>query len=181
MADIASTGGLRHAGDPAPKPVLYAQDEGGLRPATESDILVSTHELLKHRFRAGVPITSYPELLKSFLQAKTGCQQCCVFVAVFVTRSEQLIQVAELFRGTSRYVNIYPKEVARAALACEAEGVICARTDPTGKAEPTENDINAARWLRRLFDVMETPMVDYIVVGEKMTSLRKKGLLQMNE
>jgi DNA repair protein RadC len=175
MLDIAATNGTRFPAAPVVAPTLYAQDESGFRLATEGEIFVNTHELLKRRFRAGTPITSYPELLRSFLQAKVGCQRVCVFVALFVTRNEELIQVAELFRGTSGNVNIYPREVVRAAIACEAEGMICVRTDPRGKAEPTEHDINTARWLRRLFDVMETPLVDYIVVGDRMTSLRKRG------
>jgi hypothetical protein len=33
-----------------------------------------------------------------------------------------LIQVAELFRGTSSFVDLSPKEVARAAMACERKG-----------------------------------------------------------
>src|SRR6185369_17722685 len=107
-----------------------------------------------------------------------GCQQCCVFLAFFVTRDELLIQVAELFRGTSSCADISPKEVARAAMACEAEGVICVRTDARGKSEPTPHDISTAQWLRKLFDVMEMPLMDYIVVGKRMTSLKSKGILR---
>ncbi len=49
----------------------------GFRLATNGEIFVNTHALLKQRFRAGLPITSYPELLRSFLQAKVGCQGEC--------------------------------------------------------------------------------------------------------
>ncbi|MEJ0038627.1 MAG: hypothetical protein WDO68_21555 [Gammaproteobacteria bacterium] len=106
MADLESTGGYRPRGeDTASAPVLYTADACGFRRATDREIFVNAHELFKERFRAGLPVTTYPELLRSFLQAKIGCQQCCVFLALFVTRDEMLIQVAELFRGTSSYVN----------------------------------------------------------------------------
>jgi DNA repair protein RadC len=179
MADIEATGGYRPKGeDTSLAPVLYAQDAAcGFRRATNREIFVSAHELFKQRFRAGLPVTTYPELLRSFLQTKIGAQQCCVFLALFVTRDELLIQVAELFRGTSGYVNISPKEVARAAMACEAEGVICVRTDARGKSEPTEHDVSTARWLRKLFEVLEVPLRDYIVVGKGMVSLRAKGVI----
>jgi len=118
------------------------------------------------------------EVKDSFLQAKIGAQQCCVFLALFVTREEMLIQVSELFRGTTSYVDIYPREVVRAAMECAAEGVICVRTDARGKSEPTSHDISTAQWLRKLFDVLETPLMDYIVVGKKMTSLKCKGILR---
>jgi DNA repair protein RadC len=101
-----------------------------------------------------------------------------VFLALFVTRDEMLIQVAELFRGTSSYVDISPKEVVRAAMDCAAEGVICVRTDARGKSEATAHDISTAQWLRKLFDVLEMPLMDYIVVGKGMTSLKRKGLIR---
>jgi DNA repair protein RadC len=179
MADIEPTGGYRpKTEDTDLAPALYAQDTSGFRRATDREIFVNAHELFKQRFRAGLPVTTYPELLRSFLQAKIGCQQCCVFLALFVTRDEMLIQVAELFRGTSSYVNISPKEVARAAMACEAEGVICVRTDARGKSDATSHDISTAQWLRKLFDVLETPLMDYIVVGKKMTSLKRTGQIR---
>lgn len=178
MADIEATGGYRPVGEGQLLPTLFTHDEAGYRPATDREIFITTHELLKKRFRAGTAITRYPDLLQSFLQAKIGCQQCCVFVALFLTRDERLIQVAELFRGTTSTVDIAPKEVARAAMECAAEAVVCVRTDPRGKAEPTSHDISTAQWLRKLFEVMEMPLVDYVVVGNAMTSLRKKGLIK---
>lgn len=179
MADLEPTGGYRPAGeDTSLAPTLYTHDACGFRPATNREIFVNAHELLKQRFRAGLPVTTYPELLRSFLQAKIGAQQCCVFLALFVTRDELLIQVAELFRGTSSYVEISPREVARAAMACEAEGVICVRTDARGKSAATAHDISTAQWLSKLFDVLETPLMDYIVVGKSMTSLKAKGLVK---
>ena len=179
MADIPATGGYRPVGDDTSlAPVLYAADASGFRRATNREIFVNAHELLKDRFRAGLPVTTHPELLRSFLQMKIGAQQCCVFLALFVTRDEMLIQVAELFRGTSSYVDIHPREVVRAAMECEAEGVICVRTDARGKSEATAHDISTAQWLKKLFDVMETPLMDYIVVGKGMTSLKRKGILR---
>jgi DNA repair protein RadC len=137
MVDIEATGGYRPVGENTSLAVpLYAHDACGFRPATNREIFLNAHEALKQRFRADLPVTTYPELLRSFLQAKIGAQRCCVFLALFVTRDEMLIQVAELFRGTTSYVDIYPREVARAAMECEAEGVICVRTDARGSPRP---------------------------------------------
>jgi hypothetical protein len=83
MADIEPTGGYRpKTEDTAPAPTLHAQDASGFHRATDREIFCNAHELFKQRFRAGLPVTTYPELLRSFLQAKIGCQQCCVFLAL---------------------------------------------------------------------------------------------------
>jgi DNA repair protein RadC len=176
MADIPSTSGFCYGEEPAAVPVLYTRDDTGFHVAADGAVLVGAHALLKKRFRRGVPIVNYPVLLKQFLPVKVGCHQCSVFLAIFLDRAGRLIQVAELFRGTTRQVIIHPKEIVRAALACEAESVLCARTDASGNSEPTQDDIGAARWLRRTFEMMEMPLVDYIVVGDTMTSLARKGV-----
>jgi DNA repair protein RadC len=62
-------------------------------------------------------------------------------------------------------------------MACEAEVVICVRTDARGKSAPTEHDVSTARWLRKLFEVLDVPLRDYIVVGKGMVSLRDRGII----
>jgi DNA repair protein RadC len=177
MADIPSTRGYEWPGELSPLPVLYAQTEQGLRDATESEILRCSHALLQRRFRCGAPVGSYPELIRSLLQTKMGLQECSVFFAIFLDERGGLIQVAEMFRGTTRQVNIHPREIAAAALACRAEGVICARTDAGGSSTVTRDDIEAARWLWKMFQVMDVQMGDYIVVGDRLLSLRQMGKL----
>jgi DNA repair protein RadC len=72
-------------------------------------------------------------------------------------------------------VKVHTKEVLRAALACDAEKVVCARTSPDGTWEPTAADVATALRLRKAFQMMDMEMVDYYVVGERMSSLEARG------
>jgi DNA repair protein RadC len=125
--------------------------------------------------RRGAPILNYPDLLKRFLQARMARQKRAGFFAFYMDRCGLLIQAAKLFRGTSNVVKVYPKEVVRAALAAEAETVLCVRTDPSGYSKPTDLDVANGRWLRKTLEVMQTPLMNYLIVGKTMTSLAKKG------
>ena len=118
MADIATTGGFCYLGDHPAEPVLCTYDDNGYHTATDAEIFAKAHALLKVRFRRGIPILNYPELLHSFRRAKIGGQQCSVFLCIFLDRAGRLIQIAELFRGTDDGVMLHPKEITRAALAC---------------------------------------------------------------
>jgi DNA repair protein RadC len=69
------------------------------------------------------------------------------------------------------------QEVVRASTVCEAEGVFCVRTDARDNSEATPHDTLTAQWLRKLFAVLETPLMDYIVVGKTGASLKRKGLI----
>jgi hypothetical protein len=126
MADIPATSAYCKLGDRPPEPVLCTFDDSGYHTATEAEVFSKAHKLLQARFRRGIPIAHYPELLKRFLQAKLGAQRCPLFLALFLDRHGGLIQVAELFRGTSSSVNLYPKEVARRAGMRSGASALCA-------------------------------------------------------
>ena len=178
MADIATTGRFCYLGDHPPEPVLCTYDDNGYHVSTDAEIFAKAHALLKVRFRRGIPILNYPDLLHSFLRTKIGGQQCSVFLCIFLDRAGQLIQIAELFRGSNDRATLYPKEITRAALACNAEQVLCAHTNSSGSSEPTQDHIGVARWLQKLFETMEMTLVDYLVVGDTITSLKSKGFLK---
>jgi len=156
-------------------PVLYTHDGNTLHPATERDIFTSAEALLLRRFRRGVPIAHYPRLLKRMLQSSLGRNRRSAFFAFYLDDRGCLIQMAELFRGTTGEVHMYPKEVVRHALNCDASQVLCARTDPSGRAEPTEWDAGCAKRLRYTFQKIDMLLVDYVVVGKTMTSLAEQG------
>jgi DNA repair protein RadC len=61
--------------------------------------------------------------------------------------------------------------VVREVLACGAEQIPCVRSDPRGDHQPTSQDVADARRLKQALGLIDVPLVDYIVVGESVTSL----------
>jgi len=86
-----------------------------------------------------------------------------------------LIQVAELFRGTTDHVHIYPKEILRHAMACDCIQILCARTSPGGRAQATEWGVAYAKRLRYTLQLFELALVEHVIVGQAVTSLAMKG------
>ena len=52
-----------------------------------------------------------------------------------------------------------------------------ARNDPTGDAEPSRRDVLSAQRLRRALTLIDVPLLDYLIVGETITSFAERGLL----
>jgi DNA repair protein RadC len=51
------------------------------------------------------------------------------------------------------------------------------RSDPVGDHAPTAYDVEDARRVKRALDLLEIPLVDYVIAGEGVTSLRQRGVI----
>jgi DNA repair protein RadC len=86
-------------------------------------------------------------------------------------RARRLFRFVEMARGMGDRVDVRLKEVVRDALQWHAEQVLCARSDPLGDHQPTVHDVEDARRVKRALDLLEMPLLDYVIVGESITSL----------
>jgi DNA repair protein RadC len=157
-------------------PPLFARvetSEGNstLLPADAATILDSADALLEWRFRRGVMIYKDPYLLLRFLRVRLVRQPQPVFAAFFLDRKQRLIHFSEIARGEGDQVRVYPKELIRDALSWHAEQVLCVRSDPLGDHQPTPEDIENARRVKRALQLIDLPLMDYAIVGESITSL----------
>ena len=140
-------------------------------PANPDTIIASAEALLSHRLRHGVRILRDPYLLLRFLRIRLVSQPMPVFAAFFLDRKQRLIRFAELAHRSGDQVDVFPKEVVRDTLECGAEQVLCVRSDPRGDHQPTSKDCTDARRVKYALSLIEVPLVDYIIVGESVTSL----------
>jgi DNA repair protein RadC len=146
-------------------------------PADADTIIASAEALLAHRLRPGVKIFRDTNLLLRFLRIRLVSQRQPVFAALYLDRKQRLIRFSEITRGENDHVIVRPKELVRDLLACGGEQVLCVRSDPRGDHHPTSQDVEDARRVKRALDVLMVPLLDYIVVGQAVGSLRMRGHL----
>jgi len=83
-----------------------------------------------------------------------------------------------LFRGTVNYTTVYPREVVKMALACNASSVILAHNHPSGVAEPSEADLCLTRQLTQALALVDIRVLDHLVVaGPLVHSFAENGQL----
>jgi DNA repair protein RadC len=151
--------------------------DGAWRPATAPEILAAARRALASRVRRGTVFTS-PALTQDFLRVKLAALEHEVFCVIFLDNRHRLIEFRELFRGTIDNTTVYPREVAKEALACNAAAVIFCHNHPSGIAEPSEADQLITRRLRSALDLFEIRVLDHFVVGgDTITSLAARGML----
>jgi len=129
------------------------------------------------QLQAGASLSS-PELVKRYLRIKLGGQRHESFVVLFVDVKNRLIADKELFRGTLTHTSVYPREVVKAALACNAASVILAHNHPSGVAEPSDADLGLTRTLVTALALVEIRVLDHFVVaGPLVYSFAERGQL----
>ncbi len=140
-------------------------------------ILELARRLLAEDLQSGVALTS-SEKVMNYLQLYFSRQSHESFVVLFLDIKNKLIESSEMFRGTLAHTSVYPREVVKAALACNAANVIFAHNHPSGLAEPSNADKTLTRSLKQALGLVDIRVLDHIIVAGKNTySFAEYGIL----
>lgn len=171
--------------------VLHARDEECPDAANDARELQLSHllgvakELLLRRLRrdlaAESSITSSitcPSALRDWLRIYCADLQYEVFLVLYLDAHHRVLDVEPMFRGTVTQTAVYPREVAKAALAHNATAVAFAHNHPSGSAEPSRADELLTANLKSALALVDVRVIDHVVVaGDQVVSMAERGLL----
>lgn len=144
-------------------------------PVTADDILDMANRLARAQVTKGKALTS-PSLTYSCLQTLLQAYEYEVFAILFLDSQHRVIKFEELFRGTLDGASVYPREVVKAALACNAAAAILVHNHPSGLPEPSHADRALTERLQAALGVVEIRVLDHLVVGtEGRVSMAERG------
>jgi DNA repair protein RadC len=119
-----------------------------------------------------------PDVVKTYLRTKFGCQAHESFVVLFLDVKNRLIDHQEMFSGTLTHTSVYPREVVKAALRRNASGVMLAHNHPSGAPEPSEADLRLTSALVQALALVDVRVLDHFVVaGTQVHSFAENGQL----
>lgn len=154
---------------------------GSLRACVKRDLqLAAAAELAARAMRESLDVQSFisPRDSMAFLKAQLGHKPYEVFAVLWLDNRHRLIRWQQLFTGTVDGASVHPREVVRAAIACNASACIVAHNHPSGVAEPSAADRNITRQLRDALQLVSVRLLDHIVVGAgEPTSMAARGLI----
>lgn len=100
------------------------------------------------------------------------------FKALFLNAKNQILEEKTVFEGTVDSSAVYPREIIREALRCEASSLIFVHNHPSGDPSPSESDRDITRELVFAANVMQIKVLDHIVIGNnRYFSFADTGLL----
>jgi len=165
-------------------PRAKSQDPAPYFPAlvpsiSDDEILSRALAILESRVRTG-PIMSSPTIVKDYCRlyfAEGSAQGREEFAVLFLDSSHRLVKAETLFRGTLSQAAVYPREVVRGALACNAAAVVLTHNHPSGQPEPSRADEYLTQMLKSALSLVDVRVLDHLVVGDTVVSFAERGLI----
>ena len=141
----------------------------------EDCIVAQAVEILERRLERGVALTD-PNIAGQFCAAKIRHYEREVFGVLFLDNRHRMVAFEILFYGTIDGAEVYPREVARAALRHNAAAVIVTHNHPSGSTEPSAADRAVTLRLRDALAMLEIRLLDHFIIGDgPATSLAARG------
>ena len=124
-------------------------------------------------------VFSAPGKVRDWLRLRLATRPNEVFMALWLDAQNRLLRAEELFAGTLTQTSVYPREVVKAALACNAAAVILAHNHPSGIAEPSRADEMLTRNLKEALALVDVKVLDHFIVAGNAPplSFAERGLL----
>jgi len=153
----------------------------GIGPAKSAQ-LSAVLELARRALAAEIrshDLLSSPAAVRDWLRLRLAALPHEVFCALWLDSQNRLIAFEELFRGTLAQTSVYPREVVKRALACNAAAAVFAHNHPSGVAEPSRADEALTQSLKQALALVDIKVLDHFVIAGHAPplSFAERGLL----
>ena len=146
--------------------------------SSDDAIIASALRIIESRLRVVTVSMSSPQAVKDHLRLNLATLEHEVFGVLWLDSQNSLIEYQELFRGTVNQTSVYPREVVKAALSCNASACILTHNHPSGFAEPSRADEMLTNSLKTALAMVYCKVLDHMIVGGALVmSFAERGLL----
>jgi len=119
-----------------------------------------------------------PFAVRDFLRLHLGAEKTEVFAVLYLDSQNRAIAFETPFNGTLTQTNVYPREIARAAIGHNAAAVILAHNHPSGALQPSRADEALTGTLKAALALVDVRVLDhFIVTGDGCLSMAEMGML----
>ena len=102
----------------------------------------------------------------AFLKRQLRDKKNETFVALFLDSQQRVLSYEELFNGTIDAANIHPRPIIERILKHNAAALILAHNHPSGLSDASHQDLAVTERLRLAFDLVDTRLLDHLVIGD---------------
>lgn len=121
---------------------------------------------------------THPDTARLYLQTALEIHEREVFMVLFLDNQHRLIKQEDMFLGTINSASVYPREIIKTALYCNAAALILAHNHPSGIAVPSQADKNITNKIQQAAELMEIRVLDHFIIGKGCYfSFAEQGLL----
>ena len=145
---------------------------------TGDTVIAVALEILANRHRR-LPFTaSNPADTERYVRLRLADCEREHFLALFLDTRHRLIHEEILFSGGIDGAEIFPREIAKAALFCNAAAIVAGHNHPSGDPEPSAADRAVTARIKSALSLIDVRILDHIVVGRSgSVSMAARGMV----
>lgn len=152
----------------------------GIGPAKAVTLMAAIE--LGRRYQAELsdvrPLFNTPKKVADYFIPRFGDRETEHFIAVYLNQSNRMIEFKLISSGLINETLVHPREVMRAAVRCLAAKIILIHNHPSGKCEPSQNDIQITGQIVEAGTVVGIPVVDHLILtATRHFSFKNAGLI----
>ena len=100
------------------------------------------------------------------------------FAIICLNTKNKIAGVHTVSIGSLNASIVHPREVFKAALLNNANGIICLHNHPSGDPEPSREDIETTRRRVEAGEIMGIKVLDHVIIGgQRYLSMKEKCLM----
>jgi DNA repair protein RadC len=101
------------------------------------------------------------------------------FKVLFMDTKNQILEEKTIFEGTVDSSAVYPREIMKEALKCDASSLIFIHNHPSGDPEPSASDREITKELVFAAGIMHLKVLDHLIIGNnRYFSFADEGLIE---
>ncbi len=143
--------------------------------------LLAVLEIARRAFRdclADGPVFESADAVRDYLRLEYDALPAECFAVMFLDSQHRLIALETMFQGTLSHTIAYPREVVKRALMRDAAAVILVHNHPSGRTDPSPQDVQLTRAMIEALALVDVKVLDHFIVGAgQPTSMTDLGLL----
>lgn len=92
------------------------------------------------------------------------------FIVMALTRNNRLLGTEVISMGSLNYNLVHPREVFKTPILLGAEKIICLHNHPSGTNEPSDEDLNLTKRLRKCGEIVGVELAYHVIVANNSWS-----------
>ncbi len=130
----------------------------------EQEALAYAASIIEAKVISSEPLTSCVQVVE-FLKLKNAALEHEVFSVMFLNTQHKLIAFENMFTGSIKSASVYPREIAKRALALNAAALILVHNHPSGCPTPSEADKRITKNIKNVMELLDIEVLDHFITG----------------
>lgn len=162
--------------DAGKKDLLAIEGVGPKNSFALTFIKSAAEHYLKQRVKSRHYLTSSTQVIDYLIHAMRGLQ-IEVFAAIYLDSALAIIDSEQVAEGTVNVNTVYPREIVKKALGCNAAALVVAHNHPSGSLSPSPQDKQLTRHLYLACSMMQIRLLDHLIIGDGHFSFADAGAM----